>query len=394
MNIKNTLSFLGTICLIASSVGSLHSCRNSKDDPAEDTFIIPNTKFSLTKDQLKNVAGTNDLSFRLFSTAYSNESYPDSWKPITYDVNNMSLSPFGIQLIEAMMANQVSNHSIFLKMAGLDGGGDFNDYFGTLVKDLENQRNNKDAVILSNVLIRHPEAVELKDSYLSLLKSVYNTPEFVFSDVYSEEEAPWNKWTKEKTKGIIDNIPSELTISCSARFSSAACFNSSWKQGKDGKNLFYDGEKFSSASLSLGDGTYMLTILLPNQGSGVKDVIDNLTAQVWEDLRTGLKWKKASVSVPEINASTVYEHLTFLMDSDFKSDCINQVQVIYEPFGYITYILSNSQSTSLSIKAESSTAPVSDYGDNNPFVANRPFVYLISEAGSGLIMFIGTYSGS
>ena len=82
------------------------------------------------------------------------------------------------------------------------------------------------------------------------------------------------------------------------------------------------------------------------------------------------------------------------MESDFKDDYINQVdkEAIIEG-DEPTYILFSSQSTSLSIKEDTSTASVGASGDIAPFVANRPFVYLVSETGSGLVLFIGSYMG-
>ena len=66
---------------------------------------------------------------------------------------------------------------------------------------------------------------------------------------------------------------------------------------KDNIN-YYKNDYFAAVSLPFGDGTYNLSILLPNVPFDLPRLLDNLDSESWDTMRKGFVNQKVKLSIP------------------------------------------------------------------------------------------------
>ena len=167
---------------------------------------------------------------------------------------------------------------------------------------------------------------------------------------------------------------------------------------------YYKNEDFRSVSIPMGDGSYFLTVILPQQNKPLKEIIKQLNSETWGTLRESLEKKKLHLGIPKFSAEYYHPRLFGLLDESFINDYFKQVdKKLYEDFEHTHWFNAMIQKAvfrmdedGASAAAVTQTSQIMSSGKIDPiedFTANHPFVYIISDAGSGLVLFMGTYSG-
>ena len=172
--------------------------------------------------------------------------------------------------------------------------------------------------------------------------------------------------------------------------------------------LYAKNDTYSSIVLPYGSNgrSWRMRVFLPNQGKTINDVLDFLCSQPQESISEA-KYNQALVDIlfPRFTSTSLTDLQPAIKDMGGAS--------LFDPnLSGLTGICSNvrayisefQQKTSLDVdengteaetvtiaKGELSAMPT--YGSYD-FHANRPFVYVIEEAGSGIIFFMGTYRGN
>ncbi|MBQ2492222.1 MAG: hypothetical protein II527_02685, partial [Bacteroidales bacterium] len=96
--------------------------------PEEETKVedpvpvqLPETRLSLNEEQMKNIAPGNDFTFRFFEKAYSRSVFETPGSEVSYDVENMFLSPLSVQFVCGMLGNLMDDQTSLSKMLGFKG---------------------------------------------------------------------------------------------------------------------------------------------------------------------------------------------------------------------------------------------------------------------------------
>ena len=122
-------------------------------------------------------------------------------------------------------------------------------------------------------------------------------------------------------------------------------------------------------------------------------------------MRASLVSKELHLGIPKFNAEFTHNNLFGLLDEKFVKDYFSQVDKnLSEDFDNTIWFNMLAQKSLFRMDEDGATAAAvtqfgyytSPGGDPDPievFNADHPFVYAISEAGSGLVLFMGTYSG-
>lgn len=391
------------------------------DIEIENSVTLPETRLSLTEEQMRNVSPGNEFSFRLFKTVHDKAE------------SGIVLSPLSVEFVLGMVCNYVDCGEELCQMLGLEGKdiGVVNNYFQTLIGDLTG--GDAAGLKLADAVMRDTRGFSFKDELIGTLKNYYNAEYQIFEalplDKLPVGERPEDLWVKEKTDGMIDSAPWPI-LPTEASIFNAICFKGEWVHKfleeatgdhefvKDDKTVvpvkmmwqtcdstfIYKGQGFTSISLPMSDGAYLLSILLPDEGKDLNAVLSGLNSESWEELRHGLSYKKVSMGIPKFKAKYSEKELFNLLDENFRK-AFSEKNLRMAEIDPETYIVNGiAQKTAFEIDENGAKAAAVTQarmvGSSRPaheqievFVADHPFVYTISETGSGMILFIGTFEG-
>lgn len=386
-------------------------------------YNYPKTKLSLNEEESKNIAPGNDFTFRYFAKEYS-----DAGKLQASIVS----SPFSVQIVCGMIGNQIKDHKALCDMLGIEGDiNDVNAYFNKLMKDVENFGGDA-RLRIANAFMKDTRALPFPEDFIESLKVNYLADYQEFEaktlDKQPVGQRPEDLWVKDKTDGMIDSAPEPVLAEMASLFN-VLCFKGGWVDKFDSKMTeddrfftnqtnfverkfmrqtaqfgLYRGDDFSAINLPMGDGSYIFTIALPNKISSLDKVVESLNADVWNTVRKNSFLKIVELSIPRFslsyNENSVFNHV----DKDFLDSYLNQMKDLRMEEYEVTRI---KQKARIDVYEEGTSAAVvtqaimcTSNGEGGPgaeievFNANHPFAFMISEAGSGLVLFIGTYSGS
>ena len=146
-----------------------------------------------------------------------------------------------------------------------------------------------------------------------------------------------------------------------------------------------------------------MTILLPCEGKTTTDILSWLTSERFADLSKEMKTSDVVISLPRF-------------ETNVKTDLMSAFEQLKLPFNgndLRGMVLSNGEPRGLSVSdafqcarikvdekgTEAGAVTVVDFTDSSmpinrkAFIADHPFVYLLTEEKTGTILFVGTYHG-
>ena len=386
---------------------------NPTDAPAIETeeqvktVEIPETRLSLTEAEMGNIARSNDFSFEFFRE--------------DYDGKDNLLSPLGFQMSLGMVGNLADNDEDIARFIGFgtEGNkGEVNEYFKHLIEALSSEKCNKE-LRLANALMSDANLERFPESFLQILPASY------FADILKIEAKslleqpvglrPEDIWCRNNTEGMINQAPFPILEGQWSLFN-ALCFKGEWQNKfnkdstiiddffinssektslsmmrKQGNINYYKNDDFAAVSLPFGDGTYNLSILLPNVPFNLTGLLDKLDSESWDAMRKGFVNQKVILSIPIFSAE--YSKKMLLTDLDMKATESGGSSLL---IGQSARFMMDEEGATAA--AVTQTRPPTSGRSEEPkvasFVARTPFIYTISETGSGLILFIGAFSGT
>ena len=399
------LLWLGML-ILPLAVVSCEKMANDEEaiEPGIENDVIK-TRLALSETEMKNIAPSNDFAFRFFQKSFE-------------DGTDMLLSPLGFQMTMAMIGNAVEDEKAVCEKLGFEGAGldEMNTYFEHLIGSLSGDSFNKE-LKLANALMADVRAAKYPGFFLDVLKSSYAADynEIVAESLQAQPmgNRPEDIWCQQKTDGLIKKAPFPIEEFQSSLLN-VFLFKGEWQDkfdkdltdtrffysgpdkaayasfmNKQDKVNFYGCDNFRAVSLPFGDGTFNLSIILPDLNDSVSGVLQKLDSKTWNDTRNGFKKKEVRLSIPTF--STSYS-TRMLMDFSFKKG-VPSLNLIGQEAMFLMNEEGASAAAVTQARAPISPGPSGTQGIE-AFVADRPFIYTISEAGSGLILFVGVYSGA
>jgi serpin B len=162
---------------------------------------------------------------------------------------------------------------------------------------------------------------------------------------------------------------------------------------------YYAGAGFEVVDLPYGAGAYSMTIILPEPGRPVDEVIAGLNADGWDAILAGLETQSMPVALPKFRIEydkQLKEVLTALgMGIAFQPGQADLSGIGGDPGGlYIdfvkqgTFVEVNEEGTEAAAATAVGIGIVCDCGPRE-FLVDQPFVFAIRERFSGTILFAG-----
>ncbi len=259
-----------------------------------------------------------------------------------------------------------------------------------------------------------------------------------------------NGWCKEKTKGMIPSILDDVKPDMVSYLLNAIYFKADWTKKFDPKNTktenfatgkgnfempmmrqdvyisYVKNETYSAVKIPYGNSLWSMTVLLPEEGKSTDDIINHLAEKGFSDVED---YESLYNNIPGDGVFRTYEVDLKLPRFETASDTneldgglislLQQMgirQAFDDQFAEIpnmcdkpVYIEMMRQKARIKVNEEGSEATAvtvagmgeaTSAGPNHEvdipqamFHANRPFVYVIREMSSGVILFVGKFTG-
>ena len=250
-----------------------------------------------------------------------------------------------------------------------------------------------------------------------------------------------NGWCDEKTRGMIPTILERVEPRTVSYLLNAIYFKADWasmfEKNETREEVFTtpDGEtrvplmhqnvymnylrndQYAAVSIPYGNGQWMMTVMLPEDGKTTDDVISSLAASGWSTdflknpLREArryavdLKLPRFETAFDTDDAGGLIELLMGMgirrafdgNSAEIPNMCENGNLYIsmMKQKAKIKVNEEGSEAAAVTIAAVNFTSAVADTQEppKATFHANRPFVYVIHEQSSGVILFVGKFMG-
>ena len=345
------------------------------------------------------------------------------------------ISPFGVQVLLGMILNGAEGETAeqINNVLGYDHQdiGEVNDYFRSLFQQMP-EVDSKVQLKTANAVFAN-KGYDIKPKFTSYARNYYLADVMNLDFSKSSSLKTINDWCSEHTDGLVPKMLDGFTMNDMANdivwLLNAIYFKGEWKNKfnkKDTSDETFHLESGATKSIPMmkntipltfgsftddgamvqvpfGKGSFALTVIMPENGTTLNELVNKLDDDT-QDCWTRFMKKAGSYTVdlwlPRICISTNVDYediLSYLgMPLVFSSNA-----ELFSISECNPYIRSFSQKVVLNLDEEGVRAASASFvrvgaGDvpkNVAFHADRPFLYLISELSSGIILFAGKYTG-
>jgi serpin B len=398
--------------MMIASIG-LASCEK-KDTPQLEMKHI-----DVTSKQTEVINSWNKLGFDLFKEVYS----------LSNRESNLMISPLSVSMALGMTRN------------GADGTtlNSMTDMLG--FSQLENEEINESYKYLVETFLTLDPSVKLaiansiwyKNTF-SVDQSFINTNQSFFKAQVSSLDFNnptsvnvINNWVSDNTNKLIPSIIDEIPSNTVMYLINAVYFKGQWRNQfkkentrnqpfklADGKTVqvpmmsqqvkvpMFVSEDFSAVELAYNRGNFNMTVLLPNEGITLEQVIGQLSSEYWETKKDLFHEVQVTLQLPKFKYSYDEEKMKEVLTTLGMGEAFNPTQANFSRINsssrlYIsdirhkTFIETNEEGTEAaavtSVEVGVTSAPMDNF-----FIVNKPFVFMITEKSTGTILFIGSVS--
>ena len=378
-------------------------------------FTTPK-RISLTAEEQKLVEQNNDFAFRLFQQARGKEDRVMSPLSITYALGMLNNSAAG-------RTQQEICDVLGFAETGADG---INAFCRKLLTEAPTLDTDTKAEIANTVFVNSGMGFELQQGFVSKANEYYDAqPEARdFNDGQTRNVI--NKWASDNTEGMVKEVLTEQEFNRLAvsYLLNAIYFKGMWSTPFNAEETqeepFADGDPVpmmhstydmqyaendlcQAVTLPYGNGAYQMQLLLPREGKTLGQLVKSLNGSNWRmngsECMVDLKLPRFETNtnldlkpvMQELGMPTAFNPA----EADFPNLCV-------EDYGENFYIGLMKQVAKIEVNEQGTEAAAvtvigmettSDKPDRAIFHANRPFIYIISEQSTGVILFIGQYVG-
>jgi serine protease inhibitor len=392
---------------------SLLSCnQQSTDTPAP--VPTPTIDCSDNPEACDITKSNNTFGFKLFQKLH--DDAPEA---------NVFISPLSVATALSMTINGAKGQTLEDMMATLEQNGmtleQVNEGFRQLLLLLP-ALDPQVQIQLANS-IWHREGYPVRQSFLDVNEANYDSEVagLDFSDPIAREII--NNWIDENTNGLINSIIDEpIPGDVIMYLINAIYFKGAWLYEFDpeytyetafrledgsttmvdmmsyGETLlnFFETETFLAADLPYGDSVYTMTVMLPNTGKTVDDIIAELNNVNWDDWSDDYVYTDVSFGMPKFEMEykeSLVKVLTQLgMGIAFSPACdltgiadasLSIDDVIHKSFIEVTEEGTEAAAVTSVVIIETSVPQIPT------MLLDRPFVFIIRENQTNNVLFIG-----
>ena len=149
-------------------------------------------------------------------------------------------------------------------------------------------------------------------------------------------------------------------------------------------------------TMPYGGKAFSMTVMLPAEGKTTDDLLAELDAEKWQDIQDGMASREVQVFMPRLKIENKFKLKQTLADmgmpvaftemADFSG--ISDMSVMISDVIHKTYVTVDEEGTEAAAvtAVEFEFTSIPEYKEFN---VNKPFVFVISEKSTGVILFAG-----
>lgn len=406
---------LATSCSTANkSVSSEEASRPQTNKEYEN---MDAEYLTLTDAQDSIIAKNNTFAVKLFEK--------------TAKMQSTVISPVSVSYLMAMLANGANGQTKADIMKALQLEEKDLDEMNALYKMMIQRCGNTDkgtTLNIANYFAMNKE-VKLEDAYTNKMKNIYNAGIESLDFTSQKTTAHINNWCKKNTNGMIPSIIDKVDANASAYIMNTIFFNGTWADKfsksqtknenfrgytrditmvpmmhKSDKLLYWGNDMYTAVRIPYSNSSYTMTVMLPNEGVSIDEMLKtmedaDLTAwrqdaeQCIVDLKLPRFTTEADVTlnniISELGAANIFNS-----NADFTNIAKSNM-FVSQMFQKAKIEVSEEGTKAAAVTAAIMTmsALPTEEPKHVTFHANRPFVYMITEANTNAIFFMGQYTG-
>lgn len=438
-NIFYILLFSSLLCLACqkNAVSDQDADKNNADNttattPAEKDygFYANGAPSSLSAEEQEKVAAINSFAFTVAD------------KRLSLENDSFVVSPTSLACLLGMISDGAAGESRaeVCRALGFDTDGQekINEFFRNLIVLSTPEESSSEALEIANLVVadkRFGFLEQYKESVAGYFDGAFRSMDFAEKTQVTQFVNGWaNEHTHGKIKKVVDEVSGILCLV------NALYFKGAWSVPFDkintvdqqfiaedkserrvkmmyqadfstGNLRYCKADSFSMVNLKYGaqeNARYSMSVLLPNTGHTVQDVLAGLNAEKWSVSLAALHNDFIKLGLPAFSVSSAIESNDLIsilgkmgilrVFSPYDADFSNMTQAEGLYVSTIKHLANISVDENGSEAASVSYADMS-YSDNFDgsvqefvsFVCNRPFIYVITDTKTGAILFLGVY---
>lgn len=419
-----------TFALMGMTAMVLSACRSARVEKAAENG---NANWSVNEEVDESFLILSDAQHEMVN---NNNSFAFSLYNKTMGMNSRVVSPLSVTYLMSMLANGADGETQQQILATLGWAGegiqqpslqDINDYSRMLIE--KTARLDKAVTVeIANYVAVNKE-FKLNSKFQKSVERDYKAGVESLNFTSPSTLKHINDWCNDRTHGMIPSIINELDPDAVSYLMNAIYFNGTWKDKfskeetkqemfrgytrdiqyvdmmhRHGEYFYADGDGYSAVSIPYGNGAFRMTVILPTEGSFLRDVMASMDGGKFQALQRSMEKCNVDLKIPRFTTEVDLPLNDII--SALGAPLIFSSQADFSQFARGDFYVSKMfQKAKIEVseegtKAAAVTAAIMMMSAMRPekkrnvvFHADSPFAYIISENSTGSIYFMGQYTG-
>ena len=419
-----------TFALMGMTAMVLSACRTARVEKAAENG---NANWSVNEEVDESFLILSDAQHEMVN---NNNSFAFSLYNKTMGMNSRVVSPLSVTYLMSMLANGADGETQQQILATLGWAGegiqqpslqDINDYSRMLIE--KTARLDKAVTVeIANYVAVNKE-FKLNSKFQKSVERDYKAGVESLNFTSPSTLKRINDWCNDRTHGMIPSIINELDPDAVSYLMNAIYFNGTWKDKfskeetkqemfrgytrdiqyvdmmhRHGEYFYADGDGYSAVSIPYGNGAFRMTVILPIEGSFLRDVMASMDGGKFQELQRSMEKCNVDLKIPRFTTEVDLPLNDII--SALGAPLIFSSQADFSQFARGDFYVSKMfQKAKIEVseegtKAAAVTAAIMMMSAMRPekkrnvvFHADSPFAYIISENSTGSIYFMGQYTG-
>ena len=423
-------AMMKTFALMGMTAMVLSACRTTRVEKAAENG---NANWSVNEEVDESFLILSDAQHEMVN---NNNSFAFSLYNKTMGMNSRVVSPLSVTYLMSMLANGADGETQQQILATLGWAGegiqqpslqDINDYSRMLIE--KTARLDKAVTVeIANYVAVNKE-FKLNSKFQKSVERDYKAGVESLNFTSPSTLKRINDWCNDRTHGMIPSIINELDPDAVSYLMNAIYFNGTWKDKfskeetkqemfrgytrdiqyvdmmhRHGEYFYADGDGYSAVSIPYGNGAFRMTVILPTEGSFLRDVMASMDGGKFQALQRSMEKCNVDLKIPRFTTEVDLPLNDII--SALGAPLIFSSQADFSQFARGDFYVSKMfQKAKIEVseegtKAAAVTAAIMMMSAMRPekkrnvvFHADSPFAYIISENSTGSIYFMGQYTG-
>lgn len=423
-------AMMKTFALMGMTAMVLSACRSARVEKAAENG---NANWSVNEEVDESFLILSDAQHEMVN---NNNSFAFSLYNKTMGMNSRVVSPLSVTYLMSMLANGADGETQQQILATLGWAGegiqqpslqDINDYSRMLIEKTE-RLDKAVTVEIANYVAVNKE-FKLNSKFQKSVERDYKAGVESLNFTSPSTLKRINDWCNDRTHGMIPSIINEVDPDAVSYLMNAIYFNGTWKDKfskeetkqemfrgytrdiqyvdmmhRHGEYFYADGDGYSAVSIPYGNGAFRMTVILPSEGSFLRDVMASMDGGKFQALQRSMEKCNVDLKIPRFTTEVDLPLNDII--SALGAPLIFSPQADFSQFARGDFYVSKMfQKAKIEVseegtKAAAVTAAIMMMSAMRPekkrnvvFHADSPFAYIISENSTGSIYFMGQYTG-